>query len=50
MNSIYSQILSRDEAGRTSGRKELIIDGTSFLDECGRFRTVEFGRAGFVRA
>jgi len=46
MNSIYSQILSRDEAGRTSGRKELIIDGTSFLDECGRFRTVEFGRTG----
>lgn len=44
MNSIFSQIVARDEAGQTSGRKDLIMTGTRFLDECGKFRTTEFGR------
>src|SRR5690606_32797816 len=47
MNNIFSQILAREEAGLTSGKKELIMTGSRFLEECGKFRTVEFGRTAY---
>jgi len=44
MDGIFSQIMAREEAGQTTGKKELIMTGSRFLDECGKFRTAEFGR------
>ncbi len=50
MNNIFSQIVGREESGQIAGKQELIMTGNRFLGECGRFRTLEFGRAGYFNA
>ncbi len=47
MNNIFSQVVQREEAGQMSGRKELIMTGSRFFEECSKFRTAEFGRSMF---
>lgn len=44
INSIYSQTLQREETGQIEGRKEIIMSGDSFFEECSKFRIAEFGK------
>jgi transcription-repair coupling factor (superfamily II helicase) len=44
INSIYDQTVQREEAGQISGRKDLVITGSRFIDECQKFSLVEIGR------
>jgi len=50
INNIYNQVVQREEAGQTEGRKELIMSGSRLVEECSRFRIAEFGRTGFFEA
>ncbi len=50
INSIYSQTLQREESGQITGRKELVMTGSRFFEECEKFRMVEFGRQGLFEA
>jgi transcription-repair coupling factor (superfamily II helicase) len=44
INSIWSQTTQREESGQISGKAELVMTGSRFIDECGKFRTIEFGK------
>jgi transcription-repair coupling factor (superfamily II helicase) len=44
MNNIHELTLQREESGQISGKKDIIMTGTRFLDECSKFRICEFGR------
>ncbi len=50
INSIYSQTLQREESGQITGRKELVMTGSRFFEECEKFRMVEFGRQSLHEA
>ncbi len=43
INSIFFQATHKEQAGQISGKKELIMTGNRFLEECEKFRIVEFG-------
>lgn len=49
MNNIFTQVVQREESGQVSGRKELVMTGSRFFEECSGFRTAEFGRSLFFR-
>jgi transcription-repair coupling factor (superfamily II helicase) len=44
INGIYNQTVQREESGQIAGKMNLIMTGTRFLDECEKFRIVEFGK------
>jgi len=46
INNIYNQTVQREESGQISGKKELIMTGSRFMDECVKFRIAEFGKTG----
>ena len=46
MNNIFFQIEEKEESGHFSGKKELIITGNRLIDECEKFRIIEFGKRG----
>ena len=46
INSIYDQTAQREESGQISGKKDLVMTGNRFIDECRKFRTAEFGKQG----
>ena len=46
INDIYSQVVRREESGQITGKKDLIMTGSRFLEECARFRIAEFGKKG----
>lgn len=46
MNNIFFQIEEREESGHFSGKKDLIMTGNRFIDECEKFRMAEFGKRG----
>ncbi len=46
INSIYDQTSQREESGQISGKRDLVMTGNRFIDECRKFRTVEFGKQG----
>jgi transcription-repair coupling factor (superfamily II helicase) len=46
INNIFHQTRQREEAGQISDKKEIIITGHHFIEECEKFRIVEFGRLG----
>ena len=46
INDIFTQVVRREEEGQLSGRKELIMTGSRFIEETEKFRTVEFARTG----
>ncbi|HVN59071.1 MAG TPA: transcription-repair coupling factor [Bacteroidales bacterium] len=46
INGIFQQTGQKDDSELVFGRKESIITGNHFLDECQKFRLVEFGRQG----
>jgi transcription-repair coupling factor (superfamily II helicase) len=44
INNIYNQTRLREDEDQVTEKKEIIITGHRFIEECGRFRTIEFGR------
>ena len=50
INNIWSQTALREESGQIAGKKELMITGSSFISECGKFRTIEFGKQSIFGA
>lgn len=46
MNNIFFQIEEKEESGHFSSKKDLIITGNRFIDECEKFRIIEFGKRG----
>ena len=50
INNIFFQIIRREETGQLTGKKNLIMTGNRFFDECQKFRTAEFGKSGLFEA
>ncbi len=50
INTIYDQTAKREESGQIAGKKDLIMTGKRFLEECAKFRIIEFGKPGFFKA
>ncbi len=50
INNIWSQTAQREESGQISGKTELVMTGSRFIEECGKFRTIEFGNQGIFGA
>jgi transcription-repair coupling factor (superfamily II helicase) len=44
INNIWFQTAQREEAGQIAGKKELVITGNRFIEECEKFRIIEFGK------
>ena len=44
INSIYFQTEQREDAGQITDKKEIVITGHHFFEECQKFRILEFGR------
>jgi transcription-repair coupling factor (mfd) len=44
INSIWFQTAQREDSGQIAGKKELVMNGSRFLEECSKFRIVEFGK------
>jgi transcription-repair coupling factor (superfamily II helicase) len=44
INNIWAQTVQREEAGQIAGKKDLIMTGNRFIEECEKFRTIEFGK------
>jgi len=47
MNTIYDQVVRREETEQIPGKKDLIMTGSRFVEECAKFRIAEFGKTGF---
>lgn len=47
INDIYYQTSRREESGHMVGKKDIIITGNHLMEECSKFRIVEFGKKGF---
>lgn len=43
INNIYSQTGQREETGQITDKQEVIITGHRLIDECAKFRILEFG-------
>jgi transcription-repair coupling factor (superfamily II helicase) len=50
INSIHSQTVQREDSGHISGKKDLVMTGNRFLEDCSRFRVAEFGRHNIFKA
>jgi len=46
INTIWDQTSQREDSGQISGKRDLVMTGNRFIDECRKFRTVEFGKQG----
>jgi len=44
INSIWSQTAQREDSGQITGKKEAVMTGSRFIEECSKFRIVEFGK------
>jgi transcription-repair coupling factor (superfamily II helicase) len=44
VNNIYFQTTQREESGQIADKKEIVMTGNQLLDNCMKFRIVEFGR------
>jgi len=44
INSIYDQAVQREDSGQATGKKELVMTGTRFFEECSAFKNIELGR------
>jgi len=44
INNIFSQVEQREEAGQIAGRKDTVMSGYRFIEECSRFRAAEIGK------
>ena len=50
INNIFAQVVSREESGQITGKKDLVMTGNRILDECAKFRVAEFGKTGIFEA
>ncbi|MCU0472054.1 MAG: transcription-repair coupling factor [Bacteroidales bacterium] len=48
INSIYFQTVEREESGHISGKKEIVMTGNRFIEECEKFRLGLFGKQVFT--
>jgi transcription-repair coupling factor (superfamily II helicase) len=44
INSIWFQTAQREDSGQIAGKKESVLTGSRFVEECSKFRIVEFGK------
>jgi transcription-repair coupling factor (superfamily II helicase) len=44
VNTIWAQTAQREDSGQISGKKGMVMTGSRLLEECGKFRLVEYGR------
>jgi len=44
INSIYFQTSQREDPGQISGKKDIVMTGNRFIEECEKFRIAVFGR------
>ncbi len=44
INNIFSQVNQREDAGQITGKKDIVMSGNRFIDECSHFRTAEIGK------
>ena len=44
INSIWFQTAQREDSGQITGKKEAVMTGSRFVEECSKFRVVEFGK------
>ncbi len=50
INTIYDQTLQREDTKQITGKKNTIMTGTLFLEECAQFRIIEFNKTGFFKS
>ena len=50
INSIFSQTVQREDTGQISGKKDIVMTGNRFLEDCNKFRVIELGGKGFFEA
>ncbi len=46
INNIFFQTQEREDTGQISGKKDLVMTGNNFIDQCSKYRMVEFGKRG----
>ncbi|HNW56307.1 MAG TPA: transcription-repair coupling factor [Bacteroidales bacterium] len=44
INNIFEQTNQREESGQITDKKDIVITGNRFIEECKKFRVLEFGR------
>ncbi len=44
INNVFHQTVQREESGQIEGKKDIIMTGSRFLEECSKFRIAEFGK------
>ena len=44
INNIYFQTTQREESGQITDKKEIVMTGTRFLEDCRKLRMIEFGK------
>ena len=44
INSIFLQTEQREGSGQIAGKKDIVMTGNRFFEECGKFKVAEFGR------
>jgi transcription-repair coupling factor (superfamily II helicase) len=44
INNIYFQTTQREDSGQIADKKEIVMTGTRFLEDCKKFQMIEFGR------
>jgi transcription-repair coupling factor (superfamily II helicase) len=50
MNNIFLQTKQREESGQISDKKEIVMTGNHFLEQCTNFTMIEFGRQSMYEA
>ena len=50
INNIFSQTIQREESGQITGKRDIIISGDRFFEECSSFRITEIGKTGMFEA
>jgi len=50
INNIYSQTAQREDSGQITGKIDMVIAGNRFIEECEKFRTIEFGNHSLFSA
>jgi transcription-repair coupling factor (superfamily II helicase) len=50
MNNIFLQTVQREESGQISDKKEIVMTGNHFLEQCTNFTMIEFGRQSMYEA
>ncbi len=50
IDNIYSQASQREKSGEITGKTDLVMTGSRFIEECRKFKTVELGRQAIFEA